>query len=422
MSADGSGAAPIRRRLVLFVHGFDPRGLKLPYEIFLREFERHKARTGARGSVTGVTRPDDLRPWLKRWTAWLAEPGSHEVETSFDFLEWQDLIPRRKPFRFLRMTWAGIATFAALLRYGLYPKMRAYARSHVAFGVFPFAFLALYLWIMAGLVWTGWSLGAPRGGWCGALGLVLGIAAAAGFYRLTLRLDRILYVWYSIALWDFQWRHGTRGMPGIDARFDRFGEYLSDKLRDPTHDEVVLIAVSTGAYYSVEMLGPVLARDPALAGRTLPFLSFGSQPAITSWFGPRQRFVEGMRAVFSTRAVPWHAYAIRGDFMSVVGYDPFREGFLDRRLHDTRTITHHTIRLKRMITPETRRSLGWKFLVIHLYYLMAGETGEEHDFFAILCGPRPVLVEAEAWRRRALAAHSAGASPFSEERQEERRQ
>jgi hypothetical protein len=407
MSADGSAAPPIRRRLVLFVHGFDPRGLKLPYAIFATEIERHKARTGATGSVSPVSRPDPSRPWLKRWSARLAEPESAEVETIFDFLEWQDLIPRRKPFRFLRMTAAGIATFFAMLRYGIYPKMRAYARSHVAFGVFPFAFLALYLLVMGCLVWTGYSLGRPHGLGYAALGTAIGIAAAAAFYWLTLRLDRILYVWYSIALWNFQWRHGSRGMPGVDARFDEFGKYLSEKLRDPAYDEVVLIAVSTGAYYCVEMLGPLLARDPTLGGRTLPFLSFGSQPAITSWFGPRPRFVEGMRAIFSGNAVPWRAYAIRGDFMSALGYDPFREGFLDRNVHDPRTVTHHNIDLKRMVTPATRRSLGWKFLVIHLYYLRAGETGEEHDFFALLCGPRPVIEEAEAWRARARAARDA---------------
>ena len=400
-----NGAAPIRRRLVLFVHGFDPRGLKLPYEIFTREIERHKARTGAAGSVTPVSQPDPSRPWLKRWTARLAEPGGgSEIETDFDFLGWQDLIPRRKPFRFFRMTWAGIVTFVQMLRYGIYPKMRAYARSHVAFGVFPFAFLALYLWIMWSLVWAGYTIGRPHGGWYATLGTAIGIGLAAAFYWLTLRLDRFLYVWYSIALWDFQWRHGSRGMPGMDERLDAIGRYVEEKLRDPAFDEVVLIAVSTGAYYSVEMLAPVLARDPTLAGRTLPFLSFGSQPAITSWFGPRRRFVEGMRAIFSGVAVRWHAYAIRGDFMSAVGFDPYREGYLDPALRAVNPIIHHTLYLKRMITPATRKALGWKFLTIHLYYLMAGETGEEHDFFAILCGPRPVDDAAEEWRERAEKA------------------
>jgi hypothetical protein len=129
-----------------------------------------------------------------------------------------------------------------------------------------------------------------------------------------------------------------------------------------------------------------------------------------------------MRAIFSGPAVAWRAYSIRGDFMSVLGYDAFRDGILDPDFHDARTITHHNIDLKRMVTPATRRSLGWKFLVIHLYYLRAGETGEEHDFFAILCGPRPVLAAADAWRARARAvrdAERAKTDGINKQRQEE---
>ena len=116
-----------------------------------------------------------------------------------------------------------------------------------------------------------------------------------------------------------------------------------------------------------------------------------------------------MRAIFSGRAVHWHAYAIRGDFMSAVGYDPHREGYLEPALRAGNPITHHTLHLKRMVTPATRKALGWKFLDIHLYYLNAGETGEEHDFFALLCGPRPVEEEAAAWHGQARQMPSAAA-------------
>src|SRR4051812_41469119 len=98
------GEATIARRLVLFIHGFDPRGVKLPYANFLREFEKHKRLTGAAGAVTPIEAPPPDKPWLKRWRVSLAEPGAEPVETVFDFLEWQDLIPRRKPFRAVRMS------------------------------------------------------------------------------------------------------------------------------------------------------------------------------------------------------------------------------------------------------------------------------------------------------------------------------
>ncbi len=415
MNADGAYLAPearpaaaaaVRRRLVLFIHGFDPRGFGLPYANFLKEFDKHKRLTGAEGAVGPIEPSPPDKPWLKRWHATLAEPGEPPVETVFDFLQWQDLIPRRRRFRFAQMTWAAVTTFIAMLRYGVFPKMAAYSRSHCALAVVQFAIVALYLWIMASLVWTGYVLGRPYGGLYAALGVAAGLALAAGFYWMTVRLDRFLYVWFAIALWNFQWLHGSRGLPEVDRRFEHFGAYVEEKLADPDFDEVVLIAVSTGAYHSIEMLGGILQRNPTLGGRTLPFLTLGAQPSVTSWFGPRGRFLDGMKRILGGGAVQWLAYTIRGDIMTVDGYDPFREGHLDANELRGNAIIHHRIHLKHMLTPESRKALGWKFLWIHLYYLMASETGDEHDFFSLTCSSRPLLSESAAWRARALAARS----------------
>ena len=58
----GADEAKIARRLVLFVHGFDPRGVKLPYSNFLREFEKHKRLTGAEGRCRRSSRRRPTSP------------------------------------------------------------------------------------------------------------------------------------------------------------------------------------------------------------------------------------------------------------------------------------------------------------------------------------------------------------------------
>ena len=52
----------------------------------------------------------------------------------------------------------------------------------------------------------------------------------------------------------------------------------------------------------------------------------------------------------------------------------------------------------------------WQFLWLHLHYLMASETGEEHDFFSITCTSEPTLRASAAWRARAVAARKKGAT------------
>ena len=169
-----------------------------------------------------------------------------------------------------------------------------------------------------------------------------------------------------------------------------------------------MIAVSTAGYYTIEMLGDMLERDPGLAGRKVAFLTFGGQPSVTSWFGPRPSFVKAISAVLKSPAIEWIAYTIRGDIMTVTEYDPFRDVGLDPTAFDRRKIIHHRIHIKRMLTPERMRALGWNFLWLHLHYLMASETGEEHDFFAITCTSEPTLRASAAWRERALAARTRG--------------
>jgi hypothetical protein len=398
------GQGRVARRLAIFVHGFDPRGVKMPYSNFLREIEKFKQRTGARATVSAIETPPAGKPWLKRWRVNLEEPDTAPVETVFDFLEWQDLIPRRRPFRFFRMTVVGFATFFAMLRRGIFFKMAGYSKSHGALGIFPFVALAVYVLVMWTLVWAGFTLAHPYGLIATLVGTAIGVAAAAGFYLWTVRIDRYLHVWFSISLWSFQWRHGGRGDPAVAARFAAFADHALTELSDPGYDDVALIAVSTAGYYTIEMLGEMLERDPGLAGRKIAFFTFGGQPSVTSWFGPRQTFVRGISAVLRSPAVEWIAYTIRGDIMTVADYDPFRDVGLDPKVLDRRKIIHHRINLKRMLTPEHMKALGWNFLWLHLHYLMASETGEEHDFFALTCTGDPTLAAAAVWRARALAA------------------
>src|SRR5262245_44619833 len=181
---EGNGASRVRRRLILFVNGFDPRGERHTHKIFRQEFPKHLSWSGAEGTIGDIEPSPPDKAWLKRWRL-KRRDADGEVETVFDFLLWQDLIPRRKPFRSIRLIGAGIATFFAMLKYRSYPRMLSYSKSHCALGIFPFAMLAAYLLIMAWLVYAGFHLLAPYGTAFAVLGVALGAVAAGFFYWVT---------------------------------------------------------------------------------------------------------------------------------------------------------------------------------------------------------------------------------------------
>ena len=58
-------------------------------------------------------------------------------------------------------------------------------------------------------------------------------------------------------------------------------------------------------------------------------------------------------------------------------------------------ILYREIDIRDMLTPETLKKLRGNLFRKHLLYMMASETGEEHDFFALICSPRPVLAAAD---------------------------
>jgi len=219
MNADGKrgivlGSPPktVRRRLAVYISGFDPRGHKFFFPIFRDQLQQHAARKGIAAATGEVEAPPPDKPWLKRWRATL-DDGAGEVETVIDFLEWQDLIPRRKRFRFLRTTGAGIATLWDMITKGVFRRLRLYGRSHLMLALYPFVFLVINLAIMAALVVAGLVIGGRHGLGFALLGALAGGLAAGGWYWLTRRLERRTFAWFSLDFWSFQRAQGSAGCP-----------------------------------------------------------------------------------------------------------------------------------------------------------------------------------------------------------------
>ena len=400
--------ARIRRRLILFVHGFDPRGLAKPYEILREELPKYAERNKVEGTLGAVETPVPAEPWLKRWRVGLGE-GSSAVETTFEFLGWQDLIPRYRPFRFLRLGLASIATFYIMLWKQVFQRLPRYGWSHFGFAAVPFLGVSLYIAAMAGAVGLGFALGSANG-WQGAIvGTAAGVAVAAAIYALTLWIEPTIYFWYLMALWTFQRRQGSRhGIPELEERFDRLADHALRIAADPGFDEVLMVGVSHGGTCGIEIVGRMLERDPGLAslrggkGGGLAFVTLGTQPSMTAWFGPRPGFQRALRAILASPAVAWFFYTLRGDIMASDRYDPVADTPLDPAGLDPDKLVRYRINLKRMLGEEASRALGWRFLPIHLQYLMASPTGDEYDFLALTSAGRPFRLAANAWRQRAL--------------------
>ncbi len=415
MNADGgqtltSEDAPrIRRRAALYVGGLDPRGHRFLYQVYRGEFAKHIARTGVTGETSDVEPPPEGKPWLRRWRTRL-DDGNGPVETVVDFLEWQDLIPRRRNVAALGRISSGLSVFATMVKKGIFRKSRWYGRGQYILALYPFVVLFLNIAIMIALPLIGLAVGAGHG-WVWALaGLIFGGGLSAGYYWLTRKFDRRIFAWFLLDFWSYQRMQGADD-PRIVSRFDLFTDHVLEVLADESYDEVVLFALSTGGYVCLNLIGAMLERDPdfASSGRHLTFVTFGVAPSVPGWFGPTERYLASLRQALSSRALTWVNYHIRKDPMSAKAFDPVRDFDLDPTGFRDPMMDYREIDLRVMLKPETLKGLRGNLFRKHLHYMMASETGEGHDFFDLICSPRPVLVAAGASPATALESKASGA-------------
>ena len=88
----------VRRRLIVYVQGYDPRGLPEYYRMFRQEFRKMLALYGLGGEVGKAV--NDPNRFIASWTIATHGPG-WDVDTRYMFLRWEDIIRRD----FARPTW-----------------------------------------------------------------------------------------------------------------------------------------------------------------------------------------------------------------------------------------------------------------------------------------------------------------------------
>src|SRR4051794_34947708 len=84
---------PIRRRHVFYISGFDPKGPAWYHDIYAQEALKQAEVSGYGISVGPRQRKGKfIGRWLVNW-----QGDSGEVETTYDFLRWDDIMRRHWP-------------------------------------------------------------------------------------------------------------------------------------------------------------------------------------------------------------------------------------------------------------------------------------------------------------------------------------
>jgi len=385
----GAPAQEVRRRHVLYVQGYDPRGPAEYRRLIALELRRFARLWGAAVSVRPGMLEHDRTPSAE-WTASF-RGGEAQVEVRYETLRWDDLVQKDfaapLPVKVLR----GFVTLWDAVASGLLWRVaRASPRCAVAWS-YP---VVVTLLITAACAAIGLAAGlkaAALAPWpfAAALGCALAVCLMLGAMHLVKRAGG-----FVIHLMDdgrSQRRYARRADTALHARVDRFAARIREVAAEGEADEILLVGHSSGSFLAIDALARAYEADPGFAERsrsTLSLLTVGATELLIGlhakggWFRDRLRRLALEPTLFWAEVVgPW-------DFLNFPHRDPVTELRLftgERPRNPTFRRAYLTKMLGQQSIERMRRR--WQVFRLHFQFIMANEVKGPYDYFSLVCGP-----------------------------------
>lgn len=381
----------VRRRLIIYVQGYDPRGLAEYYRMFRREHRDTCALYGLNGKVGKPANDPDrfITTWDATTSGQDSEDKAWQVDTRYMFLRWEDIIRQdfARPF-----WWKILAMYRALGIAILNGVVARILRAHWRFGMFTlYPMVLMTLWIALGIgagvlvTESSEALGAPR--WVGAiLGSATGLGVFAAALRFTEPQTYILYLCDDVAS-TYQFAHRQR--PDWEERMEVFAGYIVDAVCNSDADEVVIVGHSSGSFLAVDVLDRALTRDPDLGrhGPQVRLLTLGANLPIIGFHRAAQWFRDKIARLAVARDIDWIDYQSRHDIMNFWPFDPVKDHGIKTGA-EQRNPCVVAISFRDLWIPGNFGRRRWRFFKAHFQFLLANERlGAAYDYYLICCGP-----------------------------------
>jgi hypothetical protein len=390
----------VRHRHIIYVQGYDPRGLAQYYRMFRTELRKFGGlyQLDATISRPQVAADGETASWTIETKA-----GDWQTRTAYDFLRWEDLIKRDLAAPIWGTVFQAIWIYWRMVFNGTIARFWKAHWRFATFITYPHLMLLAEALCVAGIA-SGFAKGLQ------ALGIpsLFSFAAAAALFlavlgtalKYTENLTYLLYL-LSDTIWTWEFSHRER--PEWDERIDRFAQHLIDVAGNSDAEEIVVVGHSSGSFLGAEILARALKLDPNLGrhGPRVVLLTIGGNFPIVGFHAVSQDFRDHLRLLAVEPSIDWIDCQSRKDVMNFYPFDPIAGHGIDVGA-SRRNPTIVPIRFREIIKPEHYNLFRWKFFRVHFQFVMANELPDAYDFFMIVCGPIP-LTERMACPEAALA-------------------
>lgn len=379
-----SSARAVRRRLVYYFCGFDPRGATFYHQMYQTEALKQQQADGCRYTVSACHID------AQHAAHWDVEMHEDEqvTHTRYGYLIWDEQVHSHwstSVSAILRQTFGFTAAYAhsgalwAMWKvckrffWSLLTPLLAFVITLIA------ATIAVFL-----VAWVARIVGAPSL-WvvgCSALG-------GAGILWWGWRYARKLRLPWLICGFAFMLRWGRDGDASLDQRFDELASYVHQNLASNDADEVLIIGHCAGTVAAICFLDRLqqlrqqvgdnvfFPRVKLLTlGHVIPMIGMMRQ---ADWFRMRLKTV-------AQADIPWLDYTSPADPLCCALVDPLRACGISRPPHapDYRV---RSSRFDKMFDEPSYAELRRDPFRIHFQYLRSTRKAVDNDFFKMTAGP-----------------------------------
>jgi hypothetical protein len=374
----------VRHRHIIYIQGYDPRGLAQYYRMFrteLRKFSRlyHVNATISRPNVA----PDDESA---SWTI-ETKAADWQTRTSYDFLRFEDFIQRDLAQPIWQTVSLAVWIYWRLVFTGTIARFTRANWRFTAFISYPHIVLLLEALGVAAVAFV-FQKGLD------AIGIpdLFSVAAATAIFialigSMLKYTENNTYVLYLLAdtIWTWQFSHRQR--PEWDERIDRFAEHLVKVARTSDAEEIAVVGHSSGSFLGTEIMARALKLDPSLGrrGPRVLLLTIGGNLPIVGFHAVSTEFRDHLRQLAVEPSIDWIDCQARKDVMNFYQFDPIAAHGI--KLDSKRNPTIVPVRFRDIVKEEHYESWRWQFFRVHFQFVMANERPHAYDFFMIVCGP-----------------------------------
>jgi len=379
---------PVLNRHIIYVQGYDPRGLAQYYRMFrteLRKFGRLYELAANIGRPQ-VAADGEIASWTIETTA-----PDWQTRTRYDFLRFEDFIQHDLAAPIWHTVFHAVWIYWRLVFSGTIARFWKANWRFATFITYPHLML-----LGEALCAAGFAFIFEKG--LAAIGVpdLFSILAATALFVALLGTalkytENQTYLLYLLCDTIWTWEFSHRQRPEWDERIDRFAQYLVDVARKSDAEEIVVVGHSSGSFLGTEILARALKLDPSLGqhGPRIVLLTLGGNYPIVGFHKVSQDFRDHLRQLAVEPSIDWIECQARKDVMNFFQFDPVAGHGIDVGAA-RRNPTIVAVRFREIIKPEHYNLFRWKFFRVHFQFVMANELPHAYDFFMIVCGPIPL--------------------------------